>query len=94
MCSSDLTGDFAEQLAAAFQTGLRQTGDGDGPPQVRLLGPAEAPVFRLKGYYRFHFQLQSPSPAALHQLLRAVLPTARAPSGVELTVDVDPLDML
>jgi primosomal protein N' (replication factor Y) len=65
-----------------------------GPAEVRLLGPAEAPVFRLKGYYRFHFQLQSSSSAALHQLLRAVLPAVRAPSGVELTVDVDPLNML
>ena len=39
--------------------------------EVRLLGPAEAPVFRLKGYYRFHFQLQSASAAQLHQLMRA-----------------------
>jgi len=88
-------GAFAERLAANFQaaqergrsTELINAG-------VRVLGPAEAPVFRLKGYYRFHFQLQSPSAAALHQLLRAVLPAARCPSGVEFTLDVDPLDML
>jgi primosomal protein N' (replication factor Y) len=59
-----------------------------------LLGPAEAPVFRLKGYFRFHFQLQSPSPGLLHQLLRRVLGTVRPPTGVDFTVDVDPLDML
>ena len=62
--------------------------------EVRLLGPAEAPVFRLKGNYRYHFQLQSPGPATLHQILRAVLPTLRTPSGVEFTLDVDPFDML
>ena len=61
---------------------------------LRLLGPAEAPVFRLKGYYRFHFQLQSASAAALHQLLRNVLPAVRPPAGVEFTVDVDPFNML
>jgi primosomal protein N' (replication factor Y) len=61
---------------------------------VRLLGPAEAPVFRLKGYYRYHFQLQSASAAALHEVLRAVLPVLRPPSGVEFTLDVDPLNML
>ena len=55
------------------------------PAEVRLLGPAEAPVFRLKGYYRFHFQLQSASAAALHQLLRRVLPTVRPPNGVEFS---------
>ncbi len=65
-----------------------------GPIEVRLLGPAEAPVFRLKGYYRYHFQLQSPSAATLHQVLRAVAPTLRPPSGVEFTLDVDPFQML
>jgi hypothetical protein len=30
----------------------------------------------------------------LHQLLRAVLPAQRPPSGVEFTLDVDPLNML
>ena len=60
----------------------------------RLLGPAEAQVYRLKNYYRHHFQLQSPSPGYLHQVLRQVVPTVRLPSGVELTIDVDPQDML
>jgi primosomal protein N' (replication factor Y) len=93
---------FADKLAGAFRTALEQmkgaTSPGaDGPPSpapLRLLGPAEAPVFRLKGYFRFHFQLQSPSPGLLHQLLRRVLGTVRPPNGVDLTVDVDPLEML
>jgi len=88
-------GHFAERLAAAFQLALRSLRGAEGNPlEVRLLGPAEAPVFRLKGYFRFHFQMQSPSPAALHQLLRAVLPSQRPPAGVEFTLDIDPLDML
>jgi primosomal protein N' (replication factor Y) len=84
---------FADLLADAFQRTL-QTMAEQAPPEVRVLGPAEAPVFRLKGYYRFHFQLQSPSPATLHQVLRAVLPAQRAPAGVEFTLDVDPFNML
>src|SRR5438093_858869 len=55
---------------------------------------AERPVFRLKGFCRFHFQLQSASPAALHQLLRTVLSGIRPPAGVEFTLDIDPLNML
>jgi primosomal protein N' (replication factor Y) len=58
------------------------------------LGPAEAPVFRLKGYYRYHFQLQSPSPGALHRLLRQVIGTVRPSHGVDLIVDIDPQDMM
>ena len=57
-------------------------------------GPAEAWCFRLKGYYRFHFQLQSPSSAFLHQVLRAVVPTVRLPREVDLTIDIDPQDMV
>jgi primosomal protein N' (replication factor Y) len=85
---------FAERLAAAFQAALARL-DPTEPlaAPIRVLGPAEAPVFRLKGHYRFHFQLQSTSAAALHQLLRAVLPMARPAAGVEFTVDVDPLNM-
>jgi primosomal protein N' (replication factor Y) (superfamily II helicase) len=83
---------FSERVAGAFQAALNA--NKTHPAQVRLLGPAEAPVFRLKNYYRFHFQLQSPSPGALHQLLRAVLPTVHPPAGVELTVDIDPFNML
>ena len=86
--------DFAERVAGLFQTAMPHLPAGPMPPQVRLLGPAEAPVFRLKGYYRFHFQLQSPSPATLHQLLRVVLPALRPPTGVEVTTDVDPFNML
>jgi primosomal protein N' (replication factor Y) len=86
---------FAERLAGGFQAALGGlVASGGAAPAVRVLGPAEAPVFRLKGYYRFHFQLQSPSAGALHQLLRRVLPAARPPAGVEFTLDVDPFNML
>jgi primosomal protein N' (replication factor Y) (superfamily II helicase) len=85
--------DFASVLADSFQRTL-QTLSTQTPTEVRILGPAEAPVFRLKGYYRFHFQLQSPSPGVLHQVLRAVLSARHMPAGVEFTLDVDPFNML
>src|SRR5439155_14300931 len=88
----DAAGEFAERMAGAFNAALTSLSAKE-PLQVRLLGPAEAPVFRLKGYFRYHFQLQSPSPGALHKVLRAVLPTLSPPSGVELAVDVDPSNM-
>jgi primosomal protein N' (replication factor Y) len=82
---------FAERLAGAFRIALDKLAATD--EGVRVLGPAEAPVFRLKAYYRFHFQLQSASSATLHQVLRNVTPAVRPPKGVELTIDVDPQDM-
>jgi primosomal protein N' (replication factor Y) len=86
-------GEFAERTAGVFQAALKGLVE-QGGSEVRLLGPAEAPVFRLKGYFRYHFQLQSPSPGTLHKLLRAVLPTLSPPAGVDMSVDVDPCNML
>jgi primosomal protein N' (replication factor Y) len=89
---------FAERLAGAFRPALaneaRRATTPSAPANVRLLGPAEAPVFRLNGYYRFHFQLQSPSAAQLHRVLREALAVVRPPSGVEFQIDVDPFNML
>src|SRR5262249_20702305 len=61
---------------------------------VRLLGPAECPVFRLNNFYRFHFQVQSDNSATLQDVLRTVLAVAKPPAGVEFQVDVDPYNML
>ena len=92
---ADKAAAFADRLAGDFQHAMRALQlPGEPSTKVRLLGPAEAPVFRLKGFHRFHFQLQSASAAALHQLLRMVLSAARPPSGVEFTLDIDPLNML
>jgi primosomal protein N' (replication factor Y) len=86
---------FADTLAGAFREALKRA-DRQPPqsPGLRLLGPAEAPVYRLNGYYRYHFQLQSASPRLLHEVLREVLSVARTPSNVEFQVDVDPFNML
>ncbi len=88
-------GKFADQLAGAFREALRRP-DRQPPasPGMRLLGPAEAPVYRLNNHYRFHFQLQSVSAGLLHQVLREVLNVVRPPSGVEFQVDVDPFNMM
>ena len=74
--------------------GVNTPGVNPGPSAVRLLGPAECPVFRLNSYYRFHFQVQSDNSAVLHDVLRTVLAVAKPPSGVEFQVDVDPYNML
>ena len=85
----------AEKLADAFTPAIEaMQGHEQTPQELRVLGPAEAPIFRLKNHYRFHFQLQSPSSAFLHQVLRHVLGSVRIPSGIELAVDIDPQDML
>jgi primosomal protein N' (replication factor Y) len=87
--------EFANELAASFQHALRKLANQKGASAVvRLLGPAEAPVFRLKNWFRYNFQLQSASAALLHQVLREVLAAVRPHRGVEFQLDVDPYHML
>ena len=60
---------------------------------VRVLGPAAAPIARLKRDYRYHFILKSASREKLNALLRAMLTeaeSARIPR-TSLIVDVDAL---
>ncbi|MFZ3213854.1 MAG: primosomal protein N', partial [Terriglobales bacterium] len=69
----------------------------ENPPQgVRVLGPASAPLARLKSEYRYHFILKSQSRERLNTVLRALLDFAAAekiPRG-KLVVDVDPVSLL
>jgi primosomal protein N' (replication factor Y) (superfamily II helicase) len=63
-------------------------------PGVRVLGPAPAPILKIRNLYRFHIQLRCPNPRPLQVLARSVPSTIAAPHGVELAIDVDPIHML
>ena len=60
---------------------------------VRVLGPAPAPLLRLRDYWRFHMQLAAPTVDGLLDLWRSVEADVHPPEPIELTIDVDPLDM-
>jgi primosomal protein N' (replication factor Y) len=62
-------------------------------PTVQIVGPAPAPVLKLHGQHRYHFRLQAADTAAIRELWRAVAANLETVAGVELTIDVDPLDM-
>ncbi|MGC2245404.1 MAG: primosomal protein N' [Terriglobales bacterium] len=58
---------------------------------IRVLGPAAAPITRLKSDYRYHFILKSPSREKMNTLLRAMLieAVARKIPRTQIIVDVD-----
>ena len=60
---------------------------------VRVLGPAPAPIIRLKRDYRYHFVLKSPSREKLNTTLRAMLSYAAQKKipRTQVIVDVDAL---
>jgi primosomal protein N' (replication factor Y) len=64
--------------------------------RVRVMGPATAPIARLKRIYRFHFLLKAERRDALGKALRAMLAFAEA-EGIprrNLMVDVDAVHLM
>ena len=65
-------------------------------PEMRILGPAAAPLARLKGEYRFHFLLKSTRRAALNQILNKCLAFCGQKEIPDraILIDVDPVNLL
>jgi primosomal protein N' (replication factor Y) len=83
------TRDFAEDVACRLQERCLVN-----PPAVRILGPAPAPIAKLRGNYRFQIQLQSAEGESLRGLVRDVTFGLSPPDEVGWIVDIDPLDMM
>ena len=66
------------------------------PEKLRVLGPAEAPVARLRNEYRYQFLIKAASRRALSELLQRVRCFAQEHkwSATALMIDVDPLTLM
>jgi primosomal protein N' (replication factor Y) len=66
------------------------------PEKLRVMGPAEAPVPRLKNEYRYQFLIKASSRKALNELLQRIRSFAqeRKWGATALVIDVDPLTLM
>ncbi len=66
------------------------------PEKLRVMGPAEAPVPRLKNEYRYQFLIKAVSRKALNELLQRIRTFAleRKWGATALLIDVDPLTLM
>lgn len=74
---------LGEKLRATFEE-----------PQVRVLGPAEPPLYKLKGRTRMHLLLKCPELDPVLPGIRRIVETFPKDAGLQLILDVDPLNML
>ncbi len=65
------------------------------PENIRILGPAEAPVLRIKAEFRYQFLIKAMSRKALNSLLHTTRAFALAQKwgATALVIDVDPLTL-
>jgi primosomal protein N' (replication factor Y) (superfamily II helicase) len=88
--SAELCAKVAQRLAAVATRAMPPPSHG-----VRLLGPAPAPIARIKGKTRWQLVLKGPTHAALAGPLDAIEQAlADLPSSVRVAIDVDPGAML
>lgn len=59
---------------------------------VRILGAAPAPIARLRANFRFHFQVAAPTVERVREVWLKVANVLQLPDGVEMAVDVDPIN--
>ena len=80
--------DWAEHLTDR----LRKAAGDD--PAIRILGPAPAPISRIRDRFRWHLQVHGPDGAGLRELVQRATAGLKTPADVAWIVDVDPVEML
>jgi primosomal protein N' (replication factor Y) (superfamily II helicase) len=82
--------------AAAWATELGRWCQNTTLPNVRVLGPATAPIARIKRTYRFHLVMKGENRTALQKALRALLAHAEQAQipRANLILDVDPVSLM
>lgn len=63
-------------------------------PGYRQLGPAPAPIEKLRGNFRFHLILRADEVTLIRQRIQELQQNLRLPESVQWVADIDPLDML
>ena len=61
---------------------------------VSVLGPAEAPLAKLKGRTRWHLWLRAGDRQQLRRTVRQVIASIEAAPGARIAIDVDPVSAL
>ncbi len=61
---------------------------------ITTLGPAPAPVFMLRGKYRYRLLLKTPRNVNIQEILRTWLKQINLPNNVRVQIDIDPYSFM
>lgn len=82
-----LSGEDHQKVVAAGRHLARLAPQEDG---VRTMGPAPAPMTRIRGHFRYRMLMQAPKSVKVQPMVRQWLLKAGAMKGVQIKIDVDP----
>lgn len=91
--SQDLAQQTVQQIKLRAQSLIEKFPD--HYKDLQILGPAAAPLAKLKNNYRFHMIIKAEKNSALNSFARRVLADQKwVPAKVKVIVDVDPVSLL
>lgn len=85
--------DVEESVAEKRATALAAALERETPKEVEIIGPAPAPISRLKNQFRFHVALRAPVEADLSAMVHAALDRLSPADRFGIHIDMDPLSM-
>ena len=59
---------------------------------AKVLGPVSSPIFRIKRKFRVRLLIRGSKSLKLQNSLANIIPNYKFPSGMKLSVDVDPIN--
>ena len=91
---SDEDRDSALATARRAAVGLQDMGVLFRTGEVQFLGPAEAPLHKLRGRYRYQILIKAPSLPRLHETVQELTSRLGDTGSTAMVVDVQPVDMM
>ncbi|MFQ3581163.1 primosomal protein N' [Chloracidobacterium validum] len=90
----ELEGQALAEKAACYLRALTKASARWSPESVRVLGPALAPLARLRGEYRFQILLKSRQRRQARQALERLLPELTDTERRHVFIEIDPIDLM
>jgi len=79
-----------EQRAIESAAGIGEQLHSKAEKEAKILGPAPAPLARLRGRFRQHLLVKSTDRGAIHRLIRSIVGYRPRWSSSRVTIDIDP----
>ena len=85
----------SEVKTAAFAESMRERLlQLQSPDDLRMLGPAPAPVAKLRTLYRYHLLVFADDGDVLRQRLRQLQESIKTPADLQWIIEIDPVNLL
>ncbi len=92
LCNVIVTGSALRDVRTVATMAARSLA-GQLPERWTVIGPAPAPLARIKGRHRWHVLVKAPADVPIASTVGPLLDVIRVPDGTSVIVDIDPVEL-